>query len=83
MSGRFYFTRRGLAKLHKEIEKLEKKLQDLQSQTAHVAEVGGNQWHDNAAYESLIIDIRGDVSSVRRCASILEQSHARRSADKL
>lgn len=59
MSGRFYFTRRGLAKLRKEIEKLEKKLQDLQSQTAHVAEVGGDQWHDNAAYESLVIDIRG------------------------
>jgi transcription elongation GreA/GreB family factor len=24
-----------------------------------VAEVGGDQWHDNAAYESLVIDIRG------------------------
>lgn len=59
MSGRFYFTRRGLAKLHKDIEELEKKLQGLQSQTAHLAEVGGNQWHDNAAYESLVIDIRG------------------------
>ena len=59
MNGKFYFTRRGLTKLHKEIEELEKRLQYLQSQTAHVAEVGGNQWHDNAAYESLIIDIRG------------------------
>lgn len=59
MNGKFYFTRRGLAKLHREIEGLEKKLQDLQSQTAHVAEVGGDQWHDNAAYESLVIDIRG------------------------
>ena len=59
MSGKFYFTRRGLAKLHKEIGGLEKKLQDLQLQTAHVAEVGGDQWHDNAAYESLVIDIRG------------------------
>lgn len=58
MSERLYFTSRGLAKLRKEIEKLEKRLQDLQSQTAHVAEVGGDQWHDNAAYESLVIDIR-------------------------
>jgi len=59
MNGKFYFTRRGLAKLHTEIEGLEKRLQDLQSQTAHVAEVGGDQWHDNASYESLVIDIRG------------------------
>lgn len=59
MNERFYFTHRGLVKLRREIEELEKKLQDLQSQTAHVAEVGGDQWHDNAAYEPLVIDIRG------------------------
>lgn len=59
MDGRFYFTRRGIAKLHKEIGDLEKKLQDLQSQTAHVAEVGGDQYHDNASYDMLVIDIRG------------------------
>ncbi len=59
MSGKFYFTRRGINKLLKEVEELEKKLQDLQAQTAHVAEVGGDQWHDNASYELLVIDIRG------------------------
>lgn len=59
MNGKFYFTRRGLAKLQGEIKELGKKLQELQSQTAYVAEVGGDQWHDNAAYESLVIDIRG------------------------
>lgn len=78
MSGKFYFTRRGLVKLHKEIEELEKKLQDLQSQTAHVAEVGGDQWHDNAAYESLVIDIRGmdrrlaDVHQILNRATLVE-----------
>ena len=59
MGGKFYFTRRGINKLLKEVEELEKKLQDLQAQTAHVAEVGGDQWHDNASYELLVIDIRG------------------------
>lgn len=59
MNGKFYFTRRGIKKLLKEIEELEKKLQDLQAQTAHVAEVGGDQWHDNASYDLLVIDIRG------------------------
>lgn len=59
MNGKFYFTRRGLTKLHKEIEQLENKLKELQSQTAYVAEVGGDQYHDNASYEMLTIDIRG------------------------
>ncbi len=59
MSEKLYFTNRGLSKLRKEIEVLEKALQDLQAQVAHVAEVGGNQWHDNASYDALVIDIRG------------------------
>ncbi len=58
MNGKL-FTQRGLVKLRKEIKDLEKKLRDLRSQVAYVAEVGGNQWHDNAAYESLMIEIRG------------------------
>jgi transcription elongation factor GreA len=56
---RLYFTQRGLAKLHKKIKMLEEKLQDLQSQTAYVAEVGGDQWHDNFGYEALVIELRG------------------------
>lgn len=58
MNEKLFFTRRGLVKFHKKIEEMEKRLQYLQSQIAYVAEVGGNQWHDNAAYESLVIDIR-------------------------
>ncbi len=59
MSEKLYFTRRGLEKLRREINELEHKLQDLQAQTAYAAEVGGNQYHDNASYELLVIDIRG------------------------
>lgn len=59
MNKRLYFTKNGLKKLKKEIDKLTKKIVELQSQTAYVAEVGGNQYHDNASYEMLTIDIRG------------------------
>ena len=55
MSGKFYFTR--LSKAARRLRSW-RKLQDLQPQTAHVAEAGGDQ-HDNAGYESLVIDIRG------------------------
>lgn len=59
MNEKLYFTRQGLEKLKREIRELTKKLEDLQSQTAYVAEVGGDQYHDNASYEMLVIDIRG------------------------
>lgn len=59
MSGHFYFTRKGFEALKAEIQRLENNLQELQIQVAHVAEVGGDQYHDNASYELLDIDIRG------------------------
>lgn len=59
MSGQCLFTRQGLQILRERIDALEAELQKLQSQVAHAAEVGGNQYHDNASYELLEIDIRG------------------------
>lgn len=56
---KYYFTKKGLKKLQDEIGILTKKLTNLQAQTAHVAEVGGDQYHDNSSYEMLVIDIRG------------------------
>lgn len=56
---KLYFTKRGYIKLRDEIEAVEKQLKDTQGQTAEVAELGGDQWHDNAGYDQLVIDIRG------------------------
>ena len=73
MDEKLYFTRKGIRKLCGEIEKLTKKLADLQSQTAYIAEVGGDQYHDNASYEMLTIDIRGidrRVSDAHRCLNM-------------
>lgn len=60
MSEKIYFTKRGLNKLINEIDELTNRLKNLQAQTAHAADVGGNQYHDNASYEMLVVDIRGD-----------------------
>lgn len=59
MDGNLYFTKQGLEKLRNEIDGLTKKLEEIQSQSAYVAEVGGNQYHDNSSYEMLVIDLRG------------------------
>lgn len=59
MDERLYFTKQGLEKLRREIGELTKKLEEIQAQSAYVAEVGGNQYHDNSSYEMLVIDLRG------------------------
>ena len=74
MGEKLYFTRRGFAKLGKDIELLEKALQDLQEQVANVADVGGNQWHDNASYDALVIDIRGADRRLGQAMQALKQA---------
>lgn len=59
MSEYLYFTEKGIKKLRDEISELEKKLTKVQHRTAEAAETGGNQWHDNADYEQITIDVRG------------------------
>jgi len=57
MTGKFYFTRCGIAKLQKKTEELKKELKDLLSQIAYVAEHCGDLWHDNPTFNSLNLDI--------------------------
>ncbi len=79
MRDELYFTQRGLAKLCEEIEDLKNKIKDLKSQIAHAAEVGGDNWHDNFAYESLTSEIRGmerylfDKEQTLKSAVLVEQ----------
>lgn len=74
MDKKLYFTRRGLEKFKREIKELTKKLENLQSQTTYVAEVGGDQYHDNASYEMLVIDIRGINSKITEMYRCLNQA---------
>lgn len=52
-----YFTPAGVAKMRRKAEELEQWLQKLESQISEAAETGGNQWHDNFAYEQLTREI--------------------------
>jgi transcription elongation factor GreB len=46
-------TPSGLTRLETELRKREQRLAELVRSKAHAAEVGGNQWHDNASFEEL------------------------------
>lgn len=70
----FYFTRKGFESFREEIQRLEKDLQDLQIQVAHVAEVGGDQYHDNSSYELLDINIRGADKRLSDAHKIMNNS---------
>lgn len=71
---KLYFTREGYEAMKKQAIEFERKLEDLQSQTAHVAEVGGNQYHDNSSYELLIIDIRAADYQVKQLRNNLSMA---------
>lgn len=59
MSETRFVTRHGYKILADRVRRLEEKLRTLQSEVGEQADTGGNQWHDNAGYEQLVIDIRG------------------------
>jgi|SRR5581483_7069323 len=44
-------TREGLARLEARLADLEERLSTVVASKAEAAEVGGNQWHDNASFE--------------------------------
>lgn len=51
------FTAAGFQKLEEEIQRIEDEISEAQGESAEIGETGGNQWHDNAAYDTLIADL--------------------------
>jgi len=50
-------TPKGMNKLREQAEDLRRQIKELQGQTAEIMEVGGNQWHDNFAFEQQGVDL--------------------------
>jgi transcription elongation factor GreA len=55
---KLYFTKRGFESLLKKIKRDEEKIQEMSSRLGHLAEVGGDQYHDNFSYEQQTMDLR-------------------------
>lgn len=79
MDNAHYFTQEGFKKFQLRLRQLEDALYTIQAQSAETAEVGGNQYHDNASYENLVIQLRGfdrqvtDAYQILRHAYIVDQ----------
>jgi transcription elongation GreA/GreB family factor len=58
MSTKLYFTPEGYKAARARIDALETRLRELQAGVGEATELG-NTWHDNPAYDQLVIDIRG------------------------
>lgn len=74
MTGKFCFTPNGIMKLHKRIEELKRKLVNLQSQIAYVAEHCGDSWHDNPTFNSLNLDILTVNRSISDARDVLNKA---------
>jgi len=80
MNTKFYFTSNGYQLAQTRITNLEGRLRELQALVTEVGDTGG-QWHDNSAYDHLVIDIRGvnkmlaDEHAVLNNAIIIEPNN--------
>ncbi|OGX07179.1 MAG: hypothetical protein A2Z88_01985 [Omnitrophica WOR_2 bacterium GWA2_47_8] len=72
--GIYYFTARGLDAYRARIQELEIRLREVQAYSADAADVGGNQYHDNASYENLVIQLRGLDNQVNEGHRILNSA---------
>lgn len=77
MDGVLYFTRRGFEQQLAKTRDLEAELRRLQRQTAHAAEVGGNQYHDNASYEYLLVQIHAADRRLAEEMAVLNRAEIR------
>ena len=57
MTEKIYFTRLGMRKYLDDIIKMEDELKKLYERLAYIAEVGGDQYHDNFSYEQQMNEI--------------------------
>jgi len=71
---RIYFTQKGMDKFMFKIQREEKKLKDMYGRLAELAEVGGDQYHDNFSYEQQMMDIRMLDRQLAAWKSLLPQA---------
>lgn len=57
MTQKIYFTKAGIELFLAKINKEEERLKEMYSHLAELAEVGGNQYHDNFSFEQQMRDI--------------------------
>jgi len=51
--GKIFVTEEGLRALKEKLEKLEREYKEVTRGKTEAAETGGNQWHDNPAYDEI------------------------------
>ena len=86
MNEKHYLTRRDHLKLAKQIEAVERRLREKQLSSGEIADTGGNQWHDNAGYDNLVIEIRGineQLTKLHRVMNACSVVEIPSSADKV
>src|SRR3989344_2929887 len=49
-----YFTRKGADRIQRQLKEFEDKLREVQGTKAHMIDVGGDCWHDNAGFEEAV-----------------------------
>ncbi len=71
---KLYFTRKGFDAFMKQIDGVNTEITRLQAKLGEAAEIGGNQWHDNASYETITNDVREQGLIIKRLRAPIDQN---------
>ena len=71
---KIYFTEKGYILFSTKIKEEEKKIIDMSKQLGHLAEVGGDQYHDNFSYEQQTMELRMLTNKIAKDKEILNKA---------
>jgi len=80
--GKIYFTQRGIDLFLQKIKRDEDVISEMSSRLGHLAEVGGDQYHDNFSYEQQTMELRMLSSKINKDRKVLENAFIIEDSDK-
>lgn len=80
--GKIYFTQRGIDLFLQKIKRDEDVISEMFSRLGHLAEVGGDQYHDNFSYEQQTMELRMLSGKINEDYKVLENASIIKDSDK-
>ncbi len=71
---KIYFTKAGYNKFQEKIKKEEEKIAEMSSRLGYLAEVGGDQYHDNFSYEQQTMELRMLTNKILKDKEIINKA---------
>ncbi len=79
--GKIYFTQKGIDLFLQKIKRDEDVISEMSSRLGYLAEVGGDQYHDNFSYEQQTMELRMLSGKINKDYKVLEKAFIVKDSD--